>query len=212
MPALPSLFKGRKKAAQPGPSRSAFSYLRGEPSASVVSPSNTSPRSFAPVDTTEVIDINEKNVKGESLDFDGGKPDEYENDLIDTESRPPSPIPEIASSPLVQLDIDLSSPEGLTDWFESKFRNSSAPSLHFAGSSNERATKGLQDKPKPASGVVQTGGEGEDASQSASSTDDVLANLQAMDVSHSSPSISHCVPTTPSSSSVISFRTVTWLQ
>lgn len=194
MPALPSLFKGRKKAAPAGPSKSAFSYLRGEPSASVVSPPSSSPRSFAPVDTSEVIDINERNVKGESLDFDGGRPDEYENDLIDAERR--QPTPEIAASPLVQLDIDISSPEGLTDWFESKFRNSSAPSIRLGGSSRERATNGIQEEPKLPSGVVRTGVEGEDASQSASSTDDVLANLQAMDVSPSPRRVSHCVLTT----------------
>lgn len=185
MPALPAIFKGRKKAAQAGPSKPTFPYFRGESTASAASPSSSSPRSFVPVDTSEVIEINERNLKGESLDFDGGKPDEYENDLIDAERR--EPTPEIAAPPLVQLDVDLSSSEGqgFSDWFESKFRNSSAPSLRLGGSSNQRATNGLQDEPKLAFGVVRTGG-GEDASQSASSTDDVLANLQAMDVSSSS--------------------------
>lgn len=164
------------------------------------------------MDTSEVIDINEQNVKGDSLDFGGGKPAEYENDLFDAEIPPPTS--EIAiSPPLVQLDIDLPPPEGLTDWFESKFRNSSAPSLRLGGSTNERATTRLQDEPKLASGVVRTGGDGEDASQSASSTDDVLANLEAMDVSSFTlRCISHSVLTSSHLLPAISFRTIAWLQ
>jgi len=182
MPALPSFINykaGRKAKAV---IRSPFSLLRGEASTSTSTPVPPSPHFF----TTEVIDINDRGPKRYSLDFDGGKPiDEYETDIID---RSPRLLrTETTSSPQVQLNIDLSSPEGLTDWFAANFLPSEGAQVPAVGGSGKAGPSGLK-KEKAGAGAseVLNGTEsildmGED-DEGADSSEEVIASLEAMDV------------------------------
>ncbi|KAF8955059.1 hypothetical protein BDZ97DRAFT_1861760 [Flammula alnicola] len=186
MPALPSFitYKGRKSKAG---SKSPFSLLRGEPSAS---PAASSPHPFV---TTDVIDINDRGGRYSSLDFDGGKPlDEYENDIIDSEQRTDN-----TASPQVKLDIDLSSPEALTDWFAANFLQSEFAGA-LEGGQAKASGSGLRNGVTQASssagsskvmkanveGAAPEGEHDDDSFSTTSSSEDVIANLQAMNPSH----------------------------
>ena len=167
--------------------KSPFSLLRGEqqpaPSPPIPGPSNLSTTQFA---ASEVIDINDQGGRYSDLDFDGGKPiDESEKNLVDEEPVLPRPV----NSPLpqVQLDIDLS-PEALTDWFAANFLRSSVLSEAEPG---KASGSGLRNEIYNASSngggpsVKQEGrrGSGDDDDSYASSSEDVIANLEAMNVS-----------------------------
>lgn len=185
MPALPS-FINYKSGRRTKTIKSPFSLLRGEFSSSTSTATANLPRNYA---TAEVIDIHDQAARY-SLDFDGGKPiDHYENPIVDQE--PPYQAAG-NSSPQVQLDIDFST--ALTDWFpadllHSKEFNGVAGGLKSGGSGlrNEVAntsasTGGL--------GFVNggrgnsTGNDDEDGgSSSISSSEDIIANLKAMNVS-----------------------------
>ncbi|PPQ92532.1 hypothetical protein CVT25_010365 [Psilocybe cyanescens] len=169
--------------------KSPFAYLRGEPSTLPIPPIPVlpPPQSF---DSTEVIDINDQGTRY-SLDFDGGKPiDEYEKDLVDQQRLPRA---DSTVSPQVQLDIDLS-PDGLTDWFPSSFlRNSTynaAPAKEqaYVGGSGLRNEVSKQSSSsgsfRELNGKNGAGSLNEDDESYSTSSEDVLANLQAMNPSH----------------------------
>jgi hypothetical protein len=194
MPALPSFINykpGRKTRAA---IKSPFSLLRGDPSASTATASP-----LQNLITEDVIDIND-NPSRHSLDFDGGKPiDTYDNTLMGERLGQRAEI----ASPQVQLpDIDFSR-EPLTDWFSANFPQSEGssravegPKPSGSGLRNEVANMsastgslGLKDGMK---GMEESSGVGDDdedededdESSPTSSSEDVLANLRAMDVSH----------------------------
>ena len=188
MPALPSFIAGFKSKAAGSNLKSPFTIRRGEPRAPTPPP--PPPAALPEYHRADVIDIN--NQSRYSLDFDGGRPnDEFEKAIFDDSPRVTKADTTI--SPQVKLDIELS-PEALTDWFASNFmaqfpeamlqgvpqaggsgpRNEAPLASAHAG---ERANNGRAD-PTPA---PQDGRD--DQSISASSSEDVIANLQAMNVS-----------------------------
>ncbi|KAF9485730.1 hypothetical protein BDN70DRAFT_539768 [Pholiota conissans] len=193
MPALPSFFPGRNKAKASATKSSPFSILRGgEPSTSLPLPPPVAvpaiiARNFF---RTDVIEINNTNTGRYSLDFDGGKPtDEYEKALFD---EVPSPLAENSSLPQVKLDIE--SPEALSDWFAANFLSEypagKAQASTSAGASGSRNEVGLNasspgDPTDRAAPSPQFEDGRDDASFSTtSSSEDVIANLQAMNPSH----------------------------
>lgn len=114
MPALPS-FKNYKpnwkaKAAIKTP----FSLRRGE------NPASPSPPNASHPSNTEIIDIKEDKDDRSSLDFDGGKPNEFESNIVDSDDLPTSRLSDASVSPPAKLEIDLA-PEALTDWFAANF-------------------------------------------------------------------------------------------
>jgi hypothetical protein len=182
MPALPSFinYKSGRKAKT---IKSPFSLLRGEPSTSTATANL--PRNYL---TTEVIDIHDQTARY-SLDFDGGKPiDDYENPIVDQE---PPYQGAGTSSPQVQLDIDFS--QALTDWFppdllQSEQLNGVAEGLKPGGSGlrNEVAntsasTGGLGFENGRDSSTANDDEDG--GSSTLSSSEDIIANLRAMNVS-----------------------------
>ncbi|KDR77312.1 hypothetical protein GALMADRAFT_246668 [Galerina marginata CBS 339.88] len=183
MPALPSFITYKPGRRTKAAIKSPFSLLRGEPSTSFIPPPVPPlPPSYV---HAEVIDINDQGPRY-SLDFDGGKPiDESEKNLVDEEPRYKRPDP--SASPQVQLDIDVS-PEALTDWFAANFLSepfTEAPTASTSGLRNEISNASA------AGGLAGLNGSGgritadDDAeSHYSTSSEDVIANLQAMNPSH----------------------------
>lgn len=182
MPALPS-FINYKSGRKTKTIKSPFSLLRGEPSTSTATANL--PR-YVPI---EVIDIHDQGGRY-SLDFDGGKPiDDYENPIVDQE---PSHQGAATSSPQVQLDIDFST--ALTDWFpadllQSEGTNGFAEGWKPSGSgvrngvANTSASTGGLGFPNGGKDS-STGNDDEDGGSSTlSSSEDIIANLAAMNVS-----------------------------
>jgi len=183
MPALPSFINyrsGRRTKAIKSP----FSLLRGESSTSTATANL--PRSY---ESTEVIDIHDLNARY-SLDFDGGKPiDDYENPIVDQEP----PYQGVGtSSPQVQLDIDFS--PALGDWFpadllQSEGSNGAAEGLRLSGRglrngvANTSASTGGLGFLNGGRDSLTGNGDEDGGSSSLSSSEDIIANLRAMDVS-----------------------------
>ena len=183
MPALPSFINyrsGRRTKAIKSPFSS---LLRGESS----TPTATAnlPRSY---ETTEVIDIHDPNARY-SLDFDGGKPiDEYENPIVDQE---PAYQGAGTSSPQVQLDIDFS--PALGDWFpadllQSEGSNGAAEGLKLSGRGlrngavNRSTSTGGLGFPNGGRDNLRGNDDEDGGSSSLSSSEDIIANLRAMNV------------------------------
>ena len=112
MPALPSFrnYKPNWKAKTKTP----FSLRRGEGSAS------SSPPNVPQIINTEIIDIKDVKDDRSSLDFDGGKPNDFESNIVDSDDPPASRFSDASVSPPAKLEIDLA-PEALTDWFAAHF-------------------------------------------------------------------------------------------
>lgn len=192
MPALPSFITGRNKSKASATKSSPFSILRGaEPSPPPPPVPTIIARNFF---RTDVIEIN-NNAGRYSLDFDGGKPtDEFEKALFD--EAPNQPQPDSTSSPQVKLDIELSSPEALTDWFAanflSEFPAGKAQEPTSSGGSGLRNEVALKVSSSGGSNLSNgraapspqfEDGRDDDSFSTSSSSEDVIANLQAMNVS-----------------------------
>lgn len=182
MPALPSFINYKSGRKTKAVIKSPFSLLRGE-QASASPPVPVPPTNFA---ATEVIDINDQGGRYSDLDFDGGKPiDEYEKNIVDEEPFIPRPVN--SASPQVQLDIDLS-PEALTDWFAANFLRSSVvsqaepPKGSGSGLRNEIFNASSNGGRSNVRDEGPSAGGGDDDSYT-SSSEDVIANLEAMNVS-----------------------------
>lgn len=165
MPALPSFITYRPGKKAKAAIKAPFSLLRGD-SSTASSPALHQP--FTPPDVVEpdVIDINHSHYS------DGGNPStSSEQDVFD---NPRSSQQSLSTSPQVELDIDLSS-NGFSDWLEA-FSSGDAKKEAQAKRRLTRLTHlNVQlDELKE--------GEGE-ADRGVTSSEDMIAGLQAIDVS-----------------------------
>jgi len=137
--------------------------------------------------TSEVIDIGDQSTRY-SLDFDGGKPiDESENDLIDEEPRFPRPDTTLSPRVQLQLDIELSPEEDLTDWFRTNFPQTGAQGPEQSKASGSGLRNEVLIEASNANGYRNGNSNGEsvedDDASYATSSEDVLETLQTMNVS-----------------------------
>jgi len=191
MPALPSFitYKPGRRA------KAAIKALRGESSHSP-SPRTPQPHLKNLGFSEEVIDIKDERY---SLDFDGGRPNSDENDILDEvfhhrqQQQTRLSHASSSTSPPVKLEIDLP-PEALSDWFAANFprsENRMEVEEEEEGevvSSSTRNGGMLWDS----SGFLQSGekvrlllGEDEDEDL-AKTSEEIIADLELMDVSFSS--------------------------
>lgn len=119
MPAIPSFINNYKSGwkAKAVIKSSLSRFNRTDTSSSI--PTLDVPPSLDSPAVPSVIDITDDQS---SLDFDGGQPDEFEDDILDKSSEPHSSRPSNVSSasPPAKLEISLP-PELRIDWFADKF-------------------------------------------------------------------------------------------
>jgi hypothetical protein len=105
-----------------------------------------------------VLDIKDDS----SMDFDGGQPDEYENDVVDKPSQPSSSRPSDVSSRSAPEKLEVTLPPELRiDWFAEKFSGLSSNGRKSrpdttVSSLDQDARDVLAGKVKEDQGLVQT--------------------------------------------------------
>lgn len=175
MPALSSFISYRPGKRAKAAIKAPFSLLRGDSS---TASSSTSHQPFTPpeppdvIEPTDVIDINHSHF---SLESDDGNPKaSFEQDVLDS---PRSYQHNLSTSPQVELDIDLSS-NGFSDWLEAFSSGDAKKEVQM-----KRRLSRLN-HPASMSVKLEELKEGEGgADRGASSSEDMVASLHAMDVS-----------------------------
>ncbi|KAF9530594.1 hypothetical protein CPB83DRAFT_850596 [Crepidotus variabilis] len=177
MSAFQSLINNYKNVRKP----KVFAKLRGEGSGTSHTTNITQPGN------ADIIEIKENGPRY-SLDFDGGKPDTYESDILDAPVRPRGDGQ--TGSPQVKLDIDLA-PEALTDWFAANFPRQEAQPMPFledetlSSQRSRNMSQGVIPDPTAFNGHTRlVTGDADEEDELARSSEEALANLQAMDASH----------------------------